>query len=367
VKRGDLVISTMGRSFWIMDNVAPLRALAASLPVGSTSSAQSGPVTGTSGRMAVGAAVAVPLGARAQPPMDLSRPVLLQPASRVRYRSAGGGRGGAPQYPTVALAIDYILPAGFTGPLSLQIVDATGKIVRIVQASPGRGAGAGRGRGAGAAATASGDPDDPDMRIGRGRGGAAPMTMRAGHNRYMWDYRWANGGPLAAPGKYSVSLLAGTPASSGAPAASPEATRTFEVQIDPGVLKDGVTAADLAEQQNFLLKLRDVQAEATQLRDRVQAAMQKAGVQPPSSPGAGESPFRRTTGAAPLLPLQALWARLVTAPGTYEQGMLIDQLGNIARAEGGADQKVGSEARRRLDDLTKELKAIEAELVKVGQ
>jgi hypothetical protein len=55
----------------------------------------------------------------------------------------------------------------------------------------------------------------------------------------------------------------------------------------------------------------------------------------------------------------------VTAPGTYEQGMLIDQLGNIARAEGGADQKVGAESRRRLDDLLAEMKAIEAELRKV--
>ena len=55
-------------------------------------------------------------------------------------------------------------------------------------------------------------------------------------------------------------------------------------------------------------------------------------------------------------------ARLVTAPGTYEQGMLIDQLGNIMRAEGGADQKIGSESRRRLDDLLAEMKAIEGEL-----
>ena len=47
--------------------------------------------------------------------------------------------------------------------------------------------------------------------------------------------------------------------------------------------------------------------------------------------------------------------------------MLIDQLGNISRAESGADQKTGAESRRRLDDLTKELKAIEAELVKIAQ
>ena len=60
--------------------------------------------------------------------------------------------------------------------------------------------------------------------------------------------------------------------------------------------------------------------------------------------------------------LQALWARLVTAPGTYEQPMLIDQLSSISRVESGADQKVGAESRRRLEDLMKELKAIQSAL-----
>lgn len=66
-------------------------------------------------------------------------------------------------------------------------------------------------------------------------------------------------------------------------------------------------------------------------------------------------------------PLQRLYARLVTAPGTYEQGMLIDQLGNIVSAEGGADQKVGAESRRRLDDLLKEMAAIDAALKDAGE
>jgi photosystem II stability/assembly factor-like uncharacterized protein len=385
IQRGDVVISTMGRSFWIMDNVAPLRALAAHAARSTGSTAPSAPSAPAPARPAAGVASSqrvpaaapriaaqtgptarVPAGPRAtvdNSPLDLSKPVLLQPASRVRYRSAGGGRGGAPQYPQVALAIDYILPAGFTGPLALEISDASGKVVRTVQASAGRGAPGGGGQ-RGGAATASGDPDDPDMRpAGRGRGGASAMTMRAGHNRFMWDYRWTNG-PLVAPGRFNVSLIAGNPASS---MPSPSTTKTFDVLIDPGVLKDGITPADLVEQQNFLLNLRDVQVQATQLRTRVQQAMQKAGVQPPSSPGAGESPFRRAAGTPELHPLQTLWARLVTAPGTYEQGMLIDQLGNISRAESGADQKVGAESRRRLDDLMKELKTIEAELAKIAQ
>src|SRR5688572_30020882 len=92
VQRGDLVIATMGRSFWIMDDIAPLRQMAA-----------------TAGRL-----------------------TLLRPSQRVRYRRAGGGRGAAPQYPPVALAFDYIVPDGFPGPLTLAISDSRGRLVRAV-------------------------------------------------------------------------------------------------------------------------------------------------------------------------------------------------------------------------------------------
>jgi hypothetical protein len=163
----------------------------------------------------------------------------------------------------------------------------------------------------------------------------------------MWDYRWA-GGPMVAPGKYTVQLSAGEGA-----AGSP---KTFAVTIDPRLATDGITVADLVAQEQFLLEVRDAQAQANELRSRLQQAMTTAGVQPPPSPGPGQWPGAVTHAH----PLQALWARLVTAPGTYEQGMLIDQLSNIIRAEGGADQKIGQEARKRLDDLLTELRAIEA-------
>ena len=89
--------------------------------------------------------------------------------------------------------------------------------------------------------------------------------------------------------------------------------------------------------------------------------MEHMSVPVPPSPGPGES----VANIAYAQPLQRLWARVATAPGTYEQGMLIDQLANIVRAEGAADQKVGTESRRRLDDLIEEMKGVEAELQKI--
>ena len=297
VHSGDLVIATMGRSFWIMDDIAPLR------QIGSATSL-----------------------------------TLLQPSTRVRYRRAGGtNRPGAPQYSPVALAIDYLVPPGFTEPLMLEITDAGGRMVRRVSSAVGVGQPSRQSGGGGMS-----DPDAPAS--GQGRGAAALLTAKPGHNRFAWDYRWSDGGPLVAPGTYTASL-GGT-------------SKTFEVVVDPGVLRDGITAADLLDQQNFLLTVRDTQAEAVRLRARIQNAMQKAGVTLPPAPGPGEWVQRGNYSH----PLQELWARVVTAPGTYQQGMLIDQLSNIMRAEGGADQKVGVESRRRLDDLVKEMKAIDAEL-----
>lgn len=192
---------------------------------------------------------------------------------------------------------------------------------------------------------------------GRGRGGgAASLTTKPGHNRFMWDYRWANGGPLVAPGQYTARLTS----------ASGTESHTFEVLVDPGVLKDGTTVADLVEQQEFLLQLRQTINEANETRQRIEAAMQKAGVEPPPAPGPGESTTEQIEAleqrGTPSAKLQALWARMVTARGTYEQPMLLDQLNSINRAESGADQKIGTESRRRYEDLVRELKAIQQAL-----
>ena len=354
VHRDDLVIATMGRSFWIMDDVSPLRQLANAAAGTDDTQGKGGAglaaPTDSQGRAAVGIAVAVPLrqAAPQSAGLSLDRPTLLQPADVIRYRRAGGGRGGdAPQYPPVAAAIDYVLPDGFSGPLTIEISDSAGNVVRTIRASGGRGGAAGRGaRGSGA-----GEGANPDMRFtGRGRGGAAAATTRPGHNRYLWNFQW-DAGVMAAPGRFTVKMTAGEVVQS----------RTFEVKLDPGVLKDGITRADLLEQQNFLLRLREAIGEARDLQSRLQEAMQKGRVPVPPSPGAGEWVGNMKYEH----PLQQLWARLVTAPGTYEQGMLIDQLSNIARAEGGADQKVGAESRKRFDDLMKELKALQAEFGRI--
>ena len=105
--------------------------------------------------------------------------------------------------------------------------------------------------------------------------------------------------------------------------------------------KDGVTAADLAEQARFALRIRDQLAEARQLARRIRQALDN---------GRGDQAR-----------LQNGWSRLITRPGPYEDQMFIDQLSNVAREVGQADQKVGASAYERYNDLIKEWAGIKAE------
>jgi hypothetical protein len=354
VHHGDLLISTMGRSFWIMDDIAPLRQLAASVTRPSRSRAtesQAGQVgrvgqVGTNNDV-VPAAMQSPAapgrpssagstvkaGPAAAPraaikPFDGSNVFLFSPAPayRVHYQPMMG-RPDAPEYPPAGARIDYYLAAP-SGEAKLEILDAAGKIVRTYSSASSGAAPTGRGGGR--------------------RGGGLPSVLptKVGMNRFVWDLRYPGGasgggdgegggfggqGPLVAPAIYKARLTAG----------GVTRTESITVKIDPRVAKDGVTAVDLAEQTKFALKVRDALAEARQLSQRVRQAIEQK------------------HGDAPRL--QAVSARLITKTGPYEDQMFIDQMSNVGREIGQADQKVGASAYERFNQLMKEWESIKAD------
>jgi len=165
-------------------------------------------------------------------------------------------------------------------------------------------------------------------------------------NRFVWDLRYPGGpagggdgegggfggnGPLVAPGAFKARLTAG----------GVTRTESFTVKIDPRVAKDGVTVGDLAEQTKLALKVRDGLAEARQLAQRVRQAIDQ----------------KRGDAAR----LQTVLERLNTKSGPYEDQMFIDQLSNIGREIGQADQKVGASAYERFNQLLKEWESIKAD------
>ena len=289
VHHKDLVLSTMGRGLWIMDNLTPLHQLVLRHQMVMTTEAY-----------------------------------LFQPreAYRMRYASFAGGPD-QPEYPPPGAWIDYYLAGEPSSDVTLEITDSKGTPVRTLSSQP--------------------DAGDATPSIGRRGGGQAPLPKRPWHSRVRWDLRYAGTadtpGPLVAPGTYQVRLSLGEWAQS----------RPIEVRVDPRVAASGVTQADLQEQVDLLLTLRDAMRDAQALAARLRAAGDAA-----------------RADAARGKAVQALVDRLVTANIVYPTPMLIDQFSNVIRMAGQADQKPGRDAFLRCEDLMKELAAIKAAAAKLG-
>jgi hypothetical protein len=144
-------------------------------------------------------------------------------------------------------------------------------------------------------------------------------------------------GPLAVPGKYTVRFTAGETVE----------TKAFEVRLDPRIVADGVTQADLEEQFRLLVRIQETAARARELAARATAALDH---------------LPATTDTRGAEALRSILSRLVTAGGPYPQPMLIDQLSGLARMADSADMRVGRSAFEYLEELTSNLASLEAAL-----
>jgi photosystem II stability/assembly factor-like uncharacterized protein len=207
-KDNDLVIATHGRAFYSLDNISALREMSAD---------------------AMNADVHV-----------------FTPIAAIR-----GGRGGG------GLTLDYWLKAAPQGPVSIEISDSSGKVIRTFTS-------AGRGGARGAGAEGAPPPEEEagaggggGGRGGRGGfGGGATPTTTPGLNRFTWDLRtdppsevpgavyWAGrgGGAVVPTGTYNVKITAG----------GQSYTTKVEVKTDPRI---HVSQADLDKQFQFATEL----------------------------------------------------------------------------------------------------------------
>jgi hypothetical protein len=169
---------------------------------------------------------------------------------------------------------------------------------------------------------------------GRGRGSPPPrVTKEAGVNRFVWDVRNSVGLSVP-PGAYQARLKTG----------DATATQPFNVLIDPRVAAGGVTVADLKEQFDHNLRMRDLTAEANQLVNRVRAGMSGAG---------GDTAAK----------LKAIYEQLVNTPEgvRYNKPGLQSHIQYLAGMTTGTDQKIGRDAIARYQELKKALDALKAE------
>ncbi len=286
----NLFVSTMGRSFWVLDNVTPLHQLKDGL--------------------------------------DTRVVQLLQPRDAYRIRGGGGfsgfGAGAAvqPQSAPRGLIIDYWMPEGATGELSIEVVDPAGDVMQTFSAGSSTVT-----RVEGQAMRA------PFQR----QGGRQGLATEAGLHRVVWDMSVSTEGgrgPMALPGEYLVQLTAG----------DRTVTKRARLMMDPRVEADGVTLAHLREQYELILAVSETMAEAREAAGRIQEGV------------------RRSSGDAKK-EFEGLQARMVDDPvGSYPKPMLLGQLGYLSSMINRADQKPGRDAYLRHESLQAELAAIKREL-----
>ncbi len=305
VHQKDLVVSTMGRGFWILDNITPLH--------------QTTPATAAG---------------------FLYAP---RPAYRTRHAAMPGSLT-TPELPGPGAIIDYTLREAAAAPITLEILGPSGEVMRTVRSVAGGAAT----RGGLPVAQPSGMtepplPGAPQAGRGGGRGGRgggappAPLTARAGMQRYVWDLE-SNDGLTVPTGHYTITLTAGAWSQS----------QPLRIVLDPRLAADGVTDDDLVVQYRFNIRLRATIADAQRFTGRVRTALDAA------------------TGDAKVS-LQRIHDALVNQTGiSYPQPMLNAQLQAITRVSNVADARPNNDAIRRLDDLEQALAALKADAARAG-
>ncbi len=297
VHQQDLVLSTMGRAFWILDNLTPIHQLSSDIAA--------------------------------------KKVHLFQPkaAYRMRYRSRG-----AVDYPSPAAIIDYHLSEVPAGELQLIILDAQRKTV---------------------AAFSSETPEEKekmerDMSTEFMRGGGKDGLLKSkGLHRFRWDMRhegaWDKNisrrgarGTMVAPGKYYAVLKVGNESQEVA----------FEVKADPRVIASGVNLADLEAQRDLALKVTALQSEAKQLAHNLEQDMEQL-------QSATEAKKKKKL-VEELVALEAYNAQFNTAEGRYMQPMLLAQISYLNSMINRADQRPGKDAYDRFEELRKELEQLKS-------
>ena len=291
VHHQDLIVSTQGRAIWIVDNVSSLHQLPAQ-------------------------------SAR-------SEIVLFKPRDGYRTRVSPAVLGPV---------VDYYLPSVPVKPVEIEILDSKGAVVNSYNSDApalrGRGNQGAAGAAPGGAAGAESDPD-----AGPARRATPPprVTKIAGLNRFAWDVRNQAGVTLP-PGQYQVRLKSG----------AVTLTQPLTVLIDPRVAADGVTLADLQEQFEHNMRMRELVTEVNQLISRVREAQNKLRDNP-GSDGA-------------LSALNAISAKLLTEPVRYGKPGLQAHITYLASMTANVDQKIGRDAIERYTVLKKELDSVKAEV-----
>jgi len=222
--RGDLIVSTMGRGFWILDDITLLRD-----------------------------PVMMQLGVN---------PILFKPNKTIRYRYPKTSYPQALDFPETAVTIDYYLPKD-EEEITLSIVDYDNNPIVTIVGNPKGGK----------------DSEEvvEDMNLSQTyRYVDRKLSAKEGLHRFKWNMRmqgaWHKNkrrryvyGPLVAPGKYKAILTVG----------KTKTEQSFKIFMDPRVENSGVSIENIQSQIEFQKEVIDLLSEARQFHNEVEDAIAK--------------------------------------------------------------------------------------------
>ena len=296
VIRGDLAISTMGRSFWVLDNITTLRQDAF---------------------------------------IESDSMAVFKPKDTIRYRNVYRSNAAdvVPHFPPPAAVIDYRLTDDVSDIIRLDILDSNGDIVNSYESVSDE---------------SNGDEVIEDMNLSQTRIIAdESLANEPGMNRFRWnmkhfgawdeveDDRYQNG-PLARPGTYTARLTAGNDV----------AETTFELRMDPRVLAQGTTLADVDAQVAMSLRLVEMLSEARQLEKKLSDDQDELEAKGDEVSAAEQQRLDQ---------VNSVLADLKTSDEIYPQPMLTGQISYLFNMINTADQAPGKEAEMRYQELREKL------------
>lgn len=262
VYRKDLILSTMGRSFWIMDNISPLHEF--------------------------------------NPEGDNDRVFLFNPQDAFRSAERRG------------LYLDYFLP-GNTSSVLIEIKNSRGEPVITLEGS-----------------------------------------VSQGIHRIIWDLRTDAGlpsnasgrrlrGPRVVPARYTAELIVN----------DERQLRGFDVLPDPRIIEDGMTYSDYEEQYDLCMNVIDLYMETSRLIDQVNKVLE------PEKENAGEQLKESRKERRIKEEMREIKSKLVTSENIrYPQPMLEEQITYLYSMISRTDQKLGTDAYERYDELSDILRSL---------
>lgn len=305
--RGDVVVSTMGRGFWILDNYTSLQ--------------------------------------QAEILKLKDSPVLFKPDNIVRYRYPNVRGISGEKYPETQVYIDFYIPENTSGAIALEIfneqrqsivtISSDSTFVEVVAPE--------------VASTKTTDSiantnqfiEVEDMDLSQTfRYSDKRLKTGEGLHRFGWNLRqkgaWAEEkkksfkyGPTVAPGNYYVKLTAG----------GKTYEQPFTIVMDPRLKEQNISAEIIKEQIVFQNKVIDLLSEARKLQVDLEAEVKALNT------------TNSKNNAIQLGKIKPVLVQLKNDEGAYPQQMLVSQISYLLNMVSGADQLPGADAKARYEEL----------------